>query len=232
VIDEYLNWFVGLNLLAAEDKPEELAAIPTGDASSCILRTGFGDSQCRALFFDGNNRLWPEEHYLDLGRRAMRSVLQPGYQPYDRWRYSLLADEIWPTANSRGPVRDLAPLVGIDYDDPAVTYLTGDVYAIRQWAKKMVETGEMVLEMDTFLRKADPETLGTNKDFNKRRKKLQDQIAGMLGDNRMRFDEPWGMVAMFWSAGSPQPAYGKIARAEKVDLERGKPPAAELAAAG
>jgi hypothetical protein len=235
VIDEYLNWFVALNLLAAADQPGMLAAIPKGDASSCILRTGFGDSQCRALFFDGNNQLWEEDHYLDLGRLAMRALLQPQYRPaVDRYRFRLLVDDVWPQANRIGPVESLADLVGVERNNTLVVgLLTTDVYSIRQWAKSMVETGKLVLDMDEFLKKADPGTLNDkNKDFTKRRKKLQDKIADMLGDSQMHFDEPWGMVAMFWAAGSPQPAYGKIARKETVDLERGKPPAAELAAAG
>jgi hypothetical protein len=113
-----------------------------------------------------------------------------------------------------------------------VNYLIGDVYAITQWAAGMVDAGKKVLDMHQFLQTAPAGSLEGNPDFEKRRKALQKKMAAMLGDNRMRFDDPWGMVALFWSAGSPQPAYGKIARQGPVDLELGRPPAPQLAAAG
>jgi hypothetical protein len=220
-IDEYLSWFVALNLLDPAQKPATLARIPTGETSTCILRTAFGDAACRTLFFDPDGRLWPLDHYLDYGRRAMRAMLQPGYQPYDRYRYALLDDAVWPQALEIGAAPDLAGLIGISRTDVAVNYLIGDVYAITEWAGGMVDAGKKVLDMHQFLQSAAPGSLQDNPGFDKRRKALQKKIASMLGDSRMRFDDPWGMVSLFWSAGSPQPAYGKIARKDAIDLESG-----------
>jgi hypothetical protein len=220
-MDDYLNWFVALNLIDPEEKSAALARIPTGETSTCILRTAFGDAACLSLFFDADGGLWPAEHYLDYGRRAMRAILQPAYQPYDRYRYALLADDVWPQAVETGPAPDLAELVGISRTDLAINFLIGDVYAITQWASAMVEAGKQVLDMHRFLASAAPGSLEHNPEFDKRRRALQKKIASILGDSRMRFDDPWGMVSLFWSAGSPQPAYGKIARKDTVDLERG-----------
>ena len=47
--------------------------------------------------------------------------------------------------------------------------------------------------------------------------------------SKVRFDEPWGMVCLFWAAGSPQTAYGK-ASTQALPVERGAVPAALAAA--
>jgi hypothetical protein len=37
----------------------------------------------------------------------------------------------------------------------------------------------------------------------------------------MRFDEPFGMIALYWAAGSPPASYGRIAM-KAVAIERGR----------
>jgi len=32
----------------------------------------------------------------------------------------------------------------------------------------------------------------------------------MIKTSKVRFAEPWGMVSLYWSAGSPNTAYGRI----------------------
>jgi len=78
--------------------------------------------------------------------------------------------------------------------------------------------------MRAFVGGADPKTLVQNPDFQKKRDKLQKKLAAMVSASRMRFDEPWGMVCLFWAAGSPQTAYAKGAT-QRLTVERSSRPA-------
>jgi len=44
-------------------------------------------------------------------------------------------------------------------------------------------------------------------------------MAALVKKSKVRFDEPWGMVCLFWAGGSPQTAYGK-ASTQQVPVER------------
>jgi hypothetical protein len=48
----------------------------------------------------------------------------------------------------------------------------------------------------------------------------------MIKASKTRFDEPWGMVCLFWAGGSPRTAYGKTL-AQRLTVERGAQPALE-----
>jgi hypothetical protein len=46
----------------------------------------------------------------------------------------------------------------------------------------------------------------------------------MVKASKARFDEPWGMLCLFWAGGSPHTAYGKTVT-RKLIVERGPQPA-------
>jgi hypothetical protein len=102
--------------------------------------------------------------------------------------------------------------------------LIGDVMVITDWAEAMVQAGAIIQDMRAFVAAADPKTLIQNDDFRKKRNSLQKKLAAMVRASRMRFDEPWGMVCLFWAAGSPQTAYAKAAT-QRLNIERGSQPA-------
>jgi hypothetical protein len=51
----------------------------------------------------------------------------------------------------------------------------------------------------------------------------------MVKASKMRFDEPWGMVCLYWTGGSPATAYAK-ASTQRLLIERGHPSALSAAA--
>ncbi len=216
IMGDYLRWFVALNLLTQNDAAANLAAFHDGGASTCILRTTFADSDCRLMFSDSND-------YLEIGRQALRALLDPEHQDIDHYRYKLL-DQKWPEANKLGAVNKLGPLVGLDIADPRVGYLVGDVLVINEWADGMTETGKLVLEMRKLVADADPTTLAQNREFKNKNAALQKAIAGMIGSAKMRFDEPWGMICLYWAGGSPATAYAKLSTQQRL-VERGSVPA-------
>ena len=205
VLADYLGWCVLMNLLTEQERSDYLKGFPGGGHSTCLIRTEFDKSACHSLFFETPNKLWDVSHYLNLGRQAMRALIDPGNSDTDRIRYALL-DKHWADAVRTGPNDNLASLVGLhltNSTDRAITmFLIGDVYTIAWWADAMVAAGQAIADMQQFLAGADPATLAGSHEFAKRRDQLQKKMAGVISKSRTRFDEPWGLVSLFWAAGS------------------------------
>ena len=202
---DYLRWLVALNLLTDAQRGDYQKQFVGGGPSTCLLRTAFDDAACRSLFFQSPGQLWGEDHYLDLGRRAMLALIDPNDGDANGYRYALL-DQHWQDAFKIGPNNNLAPLVGLQLTDThglAITQvLRSDVYTITWWADAMQKAGKAIVQMQQFLAGRDPASLGTNQEFADQRAELQKKMANVIHDSQTQFDEPWGLVAMFWAAGS------------------------------
>jgi hypothetical protein len=229
IMGDYLSWFIPLNLLTGQDKAAILSQFTGGGPSTCVLRTSFGDAICASMFFEMNGNLRPKQYYLEIGRQALRALLDPEHQAIDRLRYQIVDDAIWPTALHVGANVSLGPLAGLSVGDDRVEYLIGDVMVITDWAEAMVEAGALVEDVRAFVGESDPATLFQSNEFKLRRDALQKKLAALVKASKTRFDKPWGMVCLFWAAGSPPTAYAK-AVAQKLTVERGAQPA--LAAVG
>jgi hypothetical protein len=59
-----------------------------------------------------------------------------------------------------------------------------------------------------------------NNQFKSTRDQLQKKLAAMAKASKARFDEPWGMVSLFWAGGSGAAAFGK-ATTQALRLQRG-----------
>ena len=156
IVGDYLNWFAALRLLTPEERTDSLAQFRSDGTSTCVLRTSFGDNDCTAMFFDGSDNLYPEPHYLEIGRQAMRALLDPDHQDADKLRYQILDDALWPTALGIGANVHLGPLVGLGTEDPQVVLLIGDVEMIKSWADAMSQVGAVIQDVRTFVGDSDP----------------------------------------------------------------------------
>jgi hypothetical protein len=219
IMSDYLRWFVALHLLSQPDADAILAHFHDGGPSTCVLRTFYADADCQRLFFDAAGQLRSKNFFLEIGRRAMSALLDP-QQSIDTLRLRILADGLWPTVVAIGANVNLGPLVGISTEDPRVSYLVGDVFVISQWANAMAQVTTAVHDMRAFVGDADPSTLINNNQFTNKRDQLQKSLASMAKSSKARFDEPWGMVSLFWASESSARAYGK-ALSPALTLERG-----------
>jgi hypothetical protein len=86
----------------------------------------------------------------------------------------------------------------------------------------MAQSGASVQEMRAFVGDANPATLVDNNRFKSKRDQLQKTLASMAKASKARFDEPWGMVCLFWAGGSSAAAYGK-AVTQMLTVEAGNP---------
>lgn len=223
IMGDYLRWFIALQLLTAQEKATILGQFIEGGPSTCVLRTSFGDNDGVSMFFDERGNLREKRYYLEFGRKAMRAVLDPDHQTIDHLRYQLVDDKLWAQALDIGADVNLGPLVGLSTADLRVGYLIGDVMVITNWAEAMVKAGTLVQDVRTFVGDADPTTLFHNNEFKKKQDALQEKLAPMIKANKTRFEEPWGMVCLFWAGGSPHTAYGKIVT-QRLTVERGAQP--------
>jgi hypothetical protein len=205
VMTDYLNWLVALDLITASEKQQLLGSLPSQGVSTCLLRTALSDSQCRSLFFDEQGNLRPETYYLDCGRRAMLALLNDKVGPFDQYRYALL-DQQWQQALETGASPQLAQVAGITSANSnyqaILSQLIGDVYDITWWASSMVDAGNQLQTMIQFLAGRDPASLKNDPAFDTQRGNLQKKMAKMIGSSKTRFEEPWGMVSLYWAAGS------------------------------
>jgi hypothetical protein len=201
VLAEYLRWLVAMNLATKDEAAGYAAQVAGKGDMTCLLRTEFDDQACASLFFDPSGKPWDRPHYLEIGRQAMRAVIDRDANDPNRFRYDLL-DLHWADAVDTGPNDNLAKLVGLHVTDStgrAITgLLSGDVYTIVWWADTMVEAGKQVLAMREYLKTARP----GDPEFDARRKALQKKMADLVSKSKARFEDPWGLISLFWAAGS------------------------------
>jgi hypothetical protein len=225
-ISDYLNWFVALDLLSQTERQGIVTQFGGGGPSTCLMRTELDDPACESLFFDGNGELRPKSDYLEIGRRAMRALLQPANSEIDRFRYKFLDnDGTWQKALDIGPnplLSELIPLASTDSRfDSVMADVRGDLYSIVWWATGLVKASKELKDMRAFLAGRNPVSLADDQDFAQRRDKLQRMMAGIVKDSNVRFHEPWGMVCLFWASGSRQ-SLGKLA-ARELMVDRHRP---------
>jgi hypothetical protein len=220
IMGDYLNWFVALKVLTVLDKTTIMSQFIDGGPSTCVLRTCFGDADCSSMYFDEDGSLRTQQDYLEIGRQALRALLDPDHQEIDRLRYQIVDDKLWPAALATGANVNLGSLVGLSTADNRVEYLIGDVVVITHWAQVMAEVGVLIEDVRANVGASDPASLVHNNQFNQKRETLQKKLAAMIKASKTRFDEPWGMVCLFWASGSPRTASAKTV-AQRFLLERG-----------
>ena len=209
----YLNWFAALNLMAKGEVPA--LAEYTGDkTSTCLLRTELDDAACENLFFAGG-KLHDEAYYREFGRSALRALLHPDSGEIEQARYRVLDDPAtWAQAVKLGPSPELRDLIPLDRMNPrfdqVLADVTGDLYDILWWAESMTKAGAALLAMRQFLKGRDPVGLKDDPEFQRNCAGLQKLMMSVVAKSKARFGEPWGMVSLFWSAGSPAGATGRL----------------------
>jgi hypothetical protein len=210
----YLNWFAGLNMIARGDVAAALAGYGGEAASTCLLRTELDDAACENLFLaDGVAR--GEAYYREFGRQALRAMLHPESGGIEQARYRFLdAGATWTRAVEIGPSPELRRLIPLNPMDPrfdmVLAVVTGDLYDILWWAESMAKAAAALLVMRQFLKGRDPLGLKDDPQFQRRCENLQQLMMQVVAKSKARFGEPWGMVALFWSAGSPAGASGMV----------------------
>jgi hypothetical protein len=228
-IADYTNWFVVLNLMKAAERTALLGHGGSKGMSTCVVRAPLDDAACEALFFDGQGNLRDKTEYLEIGRQALKSLLDPAGSPVDQFRFNFLDNDVtWQKAVEMGPSGQLRELIPLSSTDTRLAVILGDVsgdlYDIVWWANSMQNAGQALHDMRAFLAGRDPSTLRDSSEFATRRNALQKLMLGVVSASKVRFNEPWGMVCLYRAAGSRQSS-GKIA-ASTLAMQRDALPVA------
>jgi hypothetical protein len=209
---DYLTWFIAMRLMDGSERERTLRSFAEGGASTCVLRTAFNDHDCATLFLmDGRQR--DLKDYEEIGRQALRAIVNPSDR-VGALRYRLLDDGLWQQAVQIGSNPNLGPLVGLSTADPYVRVLMGDVLTVREWAGAMSGVSELVARHRSLAGAADPAAQQS-------REALEKKLSDVVRASTMRFDQPFGMIALYWAAGSPPASYGRIAM-KALAIERGQ----------
>ncbi len=210
----YLNWFAALNLMAKGDVAAALAGYTGDKTSTCLLRTELDDAACENLFFAGG-KLHDETYYREFGRHALRALLRPEADETEGARCRFLDNQAtWELAVKLGPSPELRHLIPLDRMNPrfdlVLADVTGDLYDIVWWAESMTKAGAALLGMRRFLNGRGPVGLKNDPEFQRNCAALQQLMMSVVAKSKARFGEPWGMVSLFWAAGSPVGATGRL----------------------
>jgi hypothetical protein len=213
-VRRYLNWFAALNLIGKDEIAAVLSGYAGDKTSTCLLRTELDDAACENLFF-ASGALREEVYYREFGRAALRALLDPESDEIALARYRFLTEPAtWAHAVKMGPSPELRQLIPMDRSNPrfdqVLADVRGDLYDIVWWAESMTQAGAALLKMRQFLKGRDPAGLKDDPEFQANRDALQKLMMSVVAKSKARFGEPWGMVTLFWSAGSPAGATGKL----------------------
>jgi hypothetical protein len=77
-----------------------------------VLRTSFSDGDSFSMFIDESGTPRSQAYFLEIGRKALRALLDPSRQDIDRLRYQIVDDAVWPEALKIGTSPTLGTLVG------------------------------------------------------------------------------------------------------------------------
>jgi hypothetical protein len=210
----YLNWFAALNLMSKDAVAAALAGYTGDKTCTCLLRTELDDAACENLFL-ANGKPREAAYYREFARYALRALLHPDADAIDAARYRVLDDPAtWARAVQLGPAPGLRDLIPLNPSDPrfdqVLADVRGDLYDIVWWTESMTKAGAALLEMRQFLNGRDPVGLKDDPEFQRNCQTLQKLMMSVVAKSQARFGEPWGMVTLFWSAGSPAGASGRL----------------------
>ena len=202
-MSRYLDGFVALELMDTATRNLLLAGFTGTGASTCLLRTEFDDAACEALFLDGADQLFDEEHYQRIGRDALIALLPPGDEedPGSLRRATLASDADWNAMQLVGSSQAIAQALGAPRNaEPTLSVIISDFLMITWWADAMRSAGKKLLAMRQFLAAAGTTTFPGSNEFTRLRKDLERHMAGVVANSKVHFGSPWGMVALFEAA--------------------------------
>ena len=103
-VELYTN-LIGLGVPGkADERAEILSRAGRGGLSTCVVRAPLDDACCESLFFDNEGNVRDHSEYLEIGRQALKALLDPADNSMDVFRYNFLDDPAtWQKALAIGP---------------------------------------------------------------------------------------------------------------------------------
>jgi hypothetical protein len=169
-------------------------------ASTFSLHCRFDNAACDALFLDQAGAPYPRQRYERIARQAFLALL-PADDPIRNYRrFALESDDRWKLATDNFPDVGAVLPAHVHNIPGGIDRVRGDVFTILWWARAMSKAGPALLEVRRFLAGRDAATLVNNRDFQAKRKKLEEALAAVIANSQARFDDPWDVLALDFAA--------------------------------
>jgi len=200
-VSDFLDNFVGLELMTAAEKTAFLTGSFSGRAS-VFLDAAFTDADFGAMFFDAAGRPHGQEHYERIGRAAVANLIQPRDE-HDFRRKPMIADEpasekLWKAMSAAGQPNFPVVLPAALNHGVRLAMITHDYTVIVWWATSMAKAAKAVGKMKAFIATTGKtaEQLQNDKKFKALRDDLNDALKDVASDALPDFLDAWGVLAM------------------------------------
>jgi hypothetical protein len=203
-----LNVLRSLGLISAAQAQQDLT--PPGDfgRSTFHLNTDYDDGLSQRLFLGTDGQPRKIEEYEQIGRNALRQLIQPGSD--DAFRLRGLDDAIWPQMKEAGStVVNLAPIFPDLHQDSQIPVIAGDYVLIEWWATTMAHMAQSLSAAKAFFSQTPPPA-PSSPAFQKVQSDLWKQMADVAKNTHDSFSDPWGVLAMDLASGQKSVASGQI----------------------
>ena len=203
-----LNVLRSMGLISAAQIQQNLT--PAGDfgRSTFHLNTDYDDGLSQSLFIGSDGQPRAIEEYEQIGRNALRQLIQPGSD--DEFRLRGLDDAVWPQMKATGStVVNLAPIFPDLRQDSQIPIIAGDYVLIEWWATTMARMAQSLSAAKSFFSQTPPPA-PSGAAFQKVQADLWKQMADVARNTHDRFSDPWGMLAMDLASGQQSVASGQI----------------------
>lgn len=205
-IGDYLDNFVGLQLISAAGKTAFLTSSFRGRASVFIDAT-FLEADFATMFFDPAGQPRDLDFYDTIGRNAIANLIQPGDENDFRRQPMLLgnkaSDKLWKQMSEAGPPSFPVILPPPLNGGTQLAIIRHDYIVIKWWAESMAQAAQAVCDMRKFVAAngQSAEELRNDKKFNKVREDLTNALKDVVNDALPDFLDAWGVLVMDAAAG-------------------------------
>jgi hypothetical protein len=200
-VSDFLDNFVGLELMTAAEKTAFLTGAFSGRAS-VFLDAAFTDADFTTMFFDGGGQPRAQEHYELIGRTAVANLIQPRDE-HDFRRKPMIAgdaasDKLWNQMSAAGQPSFPVVLPAALNHGVRLAMITHDYTVIKWWAKSMAKAAKAVGRMKALIASTGKtaEQLQSDKKFKDLRDELNEALKDVASDALPDFLDAWGVLAM------------------------------------
>ena len=203
-----LNVLQSMGLISVTEVQQRLALAGNFGRSTFHLNTDYDDALSQSLFLNSDGKPRAIEEYEQIGRSALRQLIQPGGD--DAFRLRGLDDRVWPQIKATGSTLvNLAPLFPDLRQDSQIPVIAGDYVLIEWWATTMAQMAQSLSAARAFFAQSPPPA-PKSPAFQKVQSDLWKQMADVAKNTHDRFSDPWGVLAMDLASGQKSVASAQI----------------------
>jgi hypothetical protein len=203
-----LNVLLAMRLISEGQVQQNLAIAGNFGRSTFHLNTDYDDALSQSLFLRSDGQPRTVEEYGQIGRIAMRQLIQPGGD--DAFRLRGLDDAVWPQMEEAGgTVVNLAPLFPDLGPDSQIPVIAGDYVLIEWWANAMARMAQSLVGAKRFFAQT-PSPSPDSPESKKAQADLWQQMAEVARNTHDRFSDPWGVLAMDLASGLKSAASAQV----------------------